>query len=150
MSTLSAVDHVELGVFLRTVLQRHFSSHALAQVHIHWSQITLCEGTCNKYKGRNWCSCQLSVFSLGPADIKEKHCVRFDLSKQVWSSVHWTRNLATGVLPYRHVVLPPVGKFSRKRVCFAKFSTKILRHSPQNVPPLYFWIFGWHRVLLVS
>lgn len=110
-SVLLVVDHVGLGVFLRTVLQRHFSSHPLAQARIQWSQTTLCEGTCNKHKGRNWCSCQLSVLSLAPADMKEKHFVRFELSKPVWSSVHWAGNLATGVLYCRHVILPPLGTF---------------------------------------
>lgn len=83
----------------------------LPQAHIQWSQITLCEGTCNKHKGRNWCSCQLSVLRLGPADMKGKHFVTSELSKQVWASVHWAENLATEVLYCRHVVLPPLGKF---------------------------------------
>lgn len=89
ISPLGAVAPVELGVLSRTVLQKHLSSHTVAEAHIQWSQPTLHEGTC-KYKGRS-----VPANSLV---LKGKPLVRFELSEQVWPSVHWARDLTTGAL----------------------------------------------------
>ena len=113
---LGAVAHVEFGVLLRTVLQRHFSSDPLAQAHIQWSQPTLWEGTC-KYKGRSVPANSLLSASLQNI-LTGKLLVWFELSEQALSSIHWARDLTTGALYCKACGLTSFGCILKEKSVF--------------------------------